>query len=168
MLEYSARRVLPALQPIHMVLGRGSAMPKAVTLCTISAILLLSLFFFFGCSGGDKAASASANVNVRVSDPSTCSGPTGPFSHIYVTITDVQISASNSDSGWIDLTPSLSENPQQIDLLGQVNNQCFLRTLGATTALQPGSYQQIRIMLADNSTAVASNVCGGTANCVMM
>jgi len=97
-------------------------MPKAVILCTISAILVLSLFFFFGCSSGDKAASAAANVNVRVSDPATCSGPNGAFSHIYVTITDVQISASNSDSGWIDLTPSLSQNPQQIDLLGQANN----------------------------------------------
>jgi len=143
-------------------------MPKAVRLCTISAILLLPLFFFFGCSGGDKAAPAGANVNVRISDPATCSGPAGAFSHIYVTITDVRISASNGDSGWIDLTPSLAQNPQQIDLLGQANNQCFLATLGATTALQPGSYQQIRIMLADNSTAVANNVCGGTANCVMI
>jgi len=143
-------------------------MPKAVRLCTISAILLLSLFLFFGCSGSDKSAPAGANVNIRISDPSTCSGPTGAFSHIYVTITDVQISASNGDSGWIDLTPSLSQNPQQIDLLGQANNQCFLATLGATTALQPGSYQQIRIMLADNSTPVVNNVCGGTANCVMM
>ena len=143
-------------------------MPKAVRLCTISAILLLPLFFFFGCSGGDKAAPAGANVNVRISDPATCSGPAGAFSHIYVTITDVRISASNGDSGWIDLTPSLAQNPQQIDLLGQANNQCFLATLGATTALQPGSYQQIRIMLADNSTAVANNVCGATANCVMI
>ena len=143
-------------------------MPKAVTLCIISAILLLSLFFFLGCSGGAKSASAGAQVNVRVSDPATCSGPTRAFSHIYITITDVRISASNGDSGWIDLTPSLSENPQQVDLLGQANNQCFLATLGATTALQPGSYQQIRIMLADNSAAVANNVCGGTANCVMM
>jgi hypothetical protein len=36
------------------------------------------------------------------------------------------------------------------------------------TALQPGNYQQIRVMLASNSTAVANNVCGSAANCVML
>jgi len=34
--------------------------------------------------------------------------------------------------------------------------------------LQPGSYQQIRIMLASNATVVANNVCGSSANCVML
>jgi len=89
-----------------------------------------------------------------------------------VTITDVQInakaSAGNNDSGWIDLTPSLAQSPQQVDLLGQGNNQCFLATLGATTALQPGSYQQIRIMLASDATVVANNLCGSSTNCVML
>jgi Domain of unknown function (DUF4382) len=111
-------------------------------------------------------------VNVRVSDPATCSGPKGTFSHIYATITDVQINASanagNNDSGWIDLTPSLAQNPQQVDLLGQASNQCFLATLGDPTALQPGSYQQIRIMLASNGTVAVNNACGTTANCVML
>jgi hypothetical protein len=145
-------------------------MPKAASLCTISLVLLPAILFFSGCSGGKPSSSGtSANVNVRVSDPATCSGPKGAFSHVYVTITDVQISASgNSDAGWIDLTPTLSQNPQQVDLLGQANDQCFLATLGATTALQAGSYQQIRILLASNSTVVPNNVCGATANCLMM
>ena len=111
-------------------------------------------------------------VNVTVSDPATCSAPQGAFSHIYVTITDVQINASasagDSDPGWIDLTPSLQQNPQQVDLLGQANNQCFLAMLGSTSELQPGSYQQIRIVLASNSTTVTNNQCGSTANCVML
>jgi len=89
-----------------------------------------------------------------------------------VTITDVQIhasgSAGNSDSGWIDLTPSLSQSPQQVDLLGQASDQCFLATLGTTTALQPGSYQQIRIILASNAMVIANNVCGSSANCLML
>jgi len=107
-----------------------------------------------------------------MSDPPTCSSPSGPFAHIYVTITDVKIHASASagpnDPGWVDLTPSLSSSPQQIDLLAQANNQCFLATLGSTTELQPGSYQQIRIYLAANNASVASNKCGSTANCVML
>jgi hypothetical protein len=149
-------------------------MRQIAIFCTLAVTLLICAFFLFGCSSGKSVinTSSSAMVNVRVSDPATCSGPHGSFSHIYVTITDVQINASadagNNDPGWIDLTPSLSQNPQQVDLLGQASNQCFLATLGATTALQPGSYQQIRIMLASSSATVAGNVCGSVANCVML
>ena len=133
-------------------------MHKTAVICTSAIALFVSVFFLFSCSSNKSASSSGTTVNIRVSDPATCSGPQGAFSHIYVTVTDVQINASasagNSDSGWIDLTPSLSQNPQQIDLLGQANNQCFLATLGATTALQPGSYQQIRINLASNSCGI--------------
>lgn len=144
-------------------------MPGAASVRLFSLLLFFSALLLTACSNsGKQSTTSTANVNVRVSDPATCSGPKGAFSHIYVTITDVQISASGSDSGWIDLTPALAQNPQQVDLLGEANNQCFLATLGATTALQPGSYQQIRIVLADNSTVVANNLCGSSANCVMM
>ena len=148
-------------------------MSKAAPLCTLIVTLLVSAIVLSGCGNGKSSSATSmAFVNVRVSDPATCSGPTGPFSHIYVTITDVQINTSDSaganDSGWVDLTPTLSQNPQQVDLLGIANNQCFLATLGATTALQPGSYQQIRIVLASTSTVVANSVCGSSANCVML
>lgn len=142
--------------------------------CTVAAISLACALVLSGCSSNRKSSTptGSALVNVRISDPATCSGPNGAFTHIYVAITDVQINASanagNSDSGWIDLTPSLSQNPQQVDLLGQANNQCFLATLGASLALQPGSYQQIRIILASNSTVIANNLCGSSANCVML
>lgn len=154
---------------------RGSAMSKSAPYSTLSVALLVSALALTSCSNSMKSSSptsGNAFVNVRVSDPATCSGPQGAFSHIYVTIVDVQINSSagagNNDAGWIDLTPSLSQNPQQVDLLGVANNQCFLATLGATTALQPGTYEQIRITLANNSSVVANNVCGGTANCVML
>ncbi|HEY6967975.1 MAG TPA: DUF4382 domain-containing protein [Candidatus Angelobacter sp.] len=114
----------------------------------------------------------NAMVSVTVSDPATCSGPSGQFSHIFVTITDAQINSSSSagpnDSGWIDLTPNLKQNPMQVDLLAQANNQCFLATLGSTTEIQPGNFQQIRIILASNNTTVSGNKCGSTANCVML
>jgi hypothetical protein len=144
-------------------------MRRSALLISFVCALVLS-----GCSSNGKSSTPNggAFVNIRVSDPATCSGPKGAFSHIYVTITDLQIngtaSAGNNDSGWIDLTPSLSQSPQQVDLLGQASNQCFLATLGATTALQPGSYQQIRIVLAGNATVIANNVCGSSANCVML
>ena len=152
----------------------GSAMPKRAVFCTLALGLMISGLFSSSCSNhrGTHSPSSNAMVNVRISDPATCSGRKGTFSHIYVTITDVQINASanpgDNDPGWIDLTPSLAQNPQQVDLLGQANNQCFLATLGDTTALQPGSYQQIRILLASDSTVVVNNACGASANCVML
>jgi hypothetical protein len=151
-------------------------MRRSALFCIFALILLVWTLVVSGCSSSSSEKPSTTNggafVNVRVSDPSTCSGPKGAFSHIYVTITDVQINASasagNNDSGWIDLTPSLTQSPQQVDLLGQATNQCFLATLGATTALQAGSYQQIRIMLASNATVIANNICGSSANCVML
>ncbi len=111
-------------------------------------------------------------VAVSISDPATCAGPDGPFAHVYVTITDVQANisstAGDNDSGWKDLTPNLSSNPKQIDLLGQANNQCFLATLGDAQQLQAGNYQQIRLILADNSVNIPNNLCTNSANCVVL
>ncbi len=125
-------------------------MRRVAVSCTLAVSLVVAaMLFLSGCSGkssSSMSAGTAATVNVTVSDPATCSGPQGPFSHIFVTITDVQINASASagdnDPGWIDLTPKLSQNPQQVDLLGQANDQCFLAMLGSSTELQPGSYQQ--------------------------
>lgn len=126
-------------------------------------------------SSGTSSSSGMGMVNTHLSDPATCEVPSGPFSHVYVTITDVQASTSATDSatgsGWTDLTPSLSKSPQQIDLLGQANNQCFLATLGDAQELQAGSYQQIRLILAANSTSasISNNACGNSAaNCVVL
>ena len=136
--------------------------------------ILLSALGVISCSNGsnDTPASTSGMASVSISDPATCAGPNGPFAHVYVTITDVRAntsaSAGDNDSGWTDLTPGLSSQPKQIDLLGQANNQCFLATLGDAQQLQAGNYQQIRIILADNSTTVANNLCGTSTNCVML
>src|SRR5215472_12153252 len=108
--------------------GRGSAMHRSTQFCMFVVIWIVCALVVSGCSSSGKSptTNAGAFVNVRVSDPATCSSPKGAFSHIYVTITDVQINASasagNNDSGWIDLTPSLAQSPQQVDLLGQANN----------------------------------------------
>jgi hypothetical protein len=139
--------------------------------------LVLAGISIAACSSGGSgsstpAAPAMASATVMLSDPATCSGPTGPFAHVYVTITDVQANVSSSagdgDSGWTDLTPGLSSQPKQIDLLGQANNQCFLATLGDAQQLQAGVYQQIRLILADNSATVTNNACGNSTNCVVL
>src|SRR5512146_2922524 len=139
----------------------------------VSLIILFSIataIFLVSCGSGSKSAQP-ASVTVHISDPATCAAPNGPFSHVYVTISDVLIhqsaNAGANDAGWVDLTPSLKNAPVQVDLLGLASNQCFLATLGST-GIQPGTYQQIRVMLAENGASVAGNKCGGTANCVML
>jgi uncharacterized protein DUF4382 len=139
--------------------------------------LLLAVAGVVACGGSSSGttgttSSAPGMAQVMLSDPATCAGPSGPFAHVYVTITDVQANtnsnAGDNDTGWSDLTPGLSSQPKQIDLLGQANNQCFLATLGATQQLQAGTYQQIRLILADNGATVSNNLCGSSANCVVL
>ena len=145
---------------------------------SFSILAFLSLaaltMFVVACSSTMTTSTGSGmgQVSVMVSDPATCQSPSGPFSHVFVTITDVQANisatAGDNDMGWTDLTPNLSKAPIQVDLLGQATNGCFLATLGDKMQLQPGSYQQIRIILADNSATVTNNACGSSANCVVL
>jgi hypothetical protein len=141
-------------------------------------VLALSLLFVAAlvvaaCSGANiSTASGMGTVKVMLSDPATCQAPNGPFSHVYVTIADVRVhmnsSAGAGDGGWVDLTPDLSKNPKQVDLLGLANSSCFLASLGAPMELQAGTYQQIRVILAANNATVTGNVCGSSTNCVML
>jgi hypothetical protein len=129
-------------------------------------------FFLLSCGSGKNSTMMTATaVNVSISDPATCGAPSGQFSHIFVTITDVMIhqsaTAGPNDAGWVDLTPNLKSAPMQTDLLGLASNQCFLAMLGST-GIQPGTFQQIRVILADNSATVEGNKCGSTLNCVML
>lgn len=132
----------------------------------------------FGCNSSSNTVVATpqaTTVKTTISDPAACQAPNGEFAHVYVTVTDVEVStnadAGPGDSSFVDLTPTLKAGaPMQIDLLGQANNNCFLASLGSTTELPAGNYQQIRIMIAPDSAAgsVTQNACGSFANCVVL
>src|SRR5215472_18449512 len=135
--------------------------------------LLVAAIIAAGCGGSNS--SQPGLLNLSVSDPPTCSAPSGPYSHVFVTVTDVKIhtsaSAGANDSGFIDLTPNLKNNPQQVDLLAQASTECFLATLGSKVTIPAGTYQQIRVFLAPDGTSVANNQCasaGNVANCVVL
>ena len=137
----------------------------------LAAVIAAAALVLLSCSGGGGSSSTKmATVQVSLSDPATCAAPQGPFSHIYVTVTDVLIhqsaTAPDNDPGWVDLTPNLKQNPVQVDLLAG-SNQCFLAQLGSN-GIPPGSYQQIRILLADGSVTVNNNKCSSSVNCVML
>ena len=150
-------------------------MKRSFSLIAAFAALSLIAALLLASCGGSGSSTVSlvqkGTVNVTLSDPPTCASSTGgAFTSIFVTIKDVQIHTSSSagpnDPGWVDLTPNLSSKPQQIDLLGQANNQCFLASLGSGTQIQAGTYQQIRIIL--SSTPITGDQCGGAANCVKL
>lgn len=138
--------------------------------------LVIAAILAAGCGSTNSSTTQSGIVNLTVSDPPTCSAPSGPFSHVFVTVTDVKIhtsaSAGANDSGFIDLTPNLKNSPQQVDLLAQASTECFLATLGSKVAIPAGTYQQIRVFLAPDGTSVANNQCGSepgnVANCVVL
>lgn len=138
-----------------------------------SGLLLAVAAVIVACGSGTmNTASGMGTVTVMLSDPATCQAPNGPYSHVYVTITDVQANVSSTDNSmdgtWVDLTPNLSKKPKQVDLLGLSNTSCFLATLGDPMELQAGTYQQLRVILASNSASVSGNMCGSATNCVML
>ncbi len=158
-------------------------MRKTAVLLAIATIAVF-VMFMAACGGGGnhQQAPQMATVKVSVSDPPTCgSAQGGDYDAIYVAIQDVQIhtsaTAGDNDPGWVDLTPNLKAGaPMQVNLLGIRDNQCFLAMLNQNssgqnsgTSIQPGQYQQIRIILADNTATAPGDKCfGAGANCVML
>lgn len=151
-------------------------MQKLLPFCGGLLVLAIAIS---GCNGSNNMTrlAQASGVAVHISDPTTCSARNnGSFSSVFITISDVRIhtspSAGPNDGGWVDLTPNLKNAPVQVDLLALTDSTCFLATLGDKTEIQPGTYQQIRLILADNSQAsniVDGNKCpvGTGVNCVV-
>jgi uncharacterized protein DUF4382 len=144
----------------------GFAVVGLALLCGVAAVL-------GGCGSSSTPPPPNFGfVNTGVSDPPTCLAPNGPYSHVFVTVTDVQASTStdpNANSGFVDLTPGLK--PTQIDLLGSPNGVCLLAALGSNVQVPAGTYEQFRVILLANNQAsqVTNNQCGPTAaNCVVL
>lgn len=131
-----------------------------------------------GNGGGTSGVSPSTTGSVvtSISDPPTCLAPAGPFSNVWITITQVRAHLSSSagpnDSGWVNLV-DFRTNPTQIDLLNLSSTACILAQLASTSGIPPGRYQQIRLHLLTNTPPTGqaiptSNHCGGNGfNCVV-
>jgi hypothetical protein len=128
----------------------------------------------FAQSGSGGGSGTGPTIQITISDPTTCAYPYGPYSHIYLAVSDVQAStnalAPPGDTSFVDLTPQLKTAPVQVDLLAGASSGCFLAVLGSTTSMPPGSYAQIRLILAADAQAgsIGNNQCGaGVSNCVV-
>ncbi len=137
---------------------------------------LVALGFLISCGGGSTpppTSTTTGTVTTSIGDPSTCSPPNGPYQAVWVTITKVTAhingDASPSDSGWQTLV-DLTGSPMQVELfsLQQTSLTCVLKSLGSTTGLPPGNYQQIRVYLLANDNPVSGNACASVSanNCV--
>jgi Domain of unknown function (DUF4382) len=124
-------------------------------LCVLSIPALLA-----GCGGGGGGggSTSSGTLHVQMTDAPACG-----FDHVYVTVDKVRVNASSSagdnDAGWTDVALS---TPQKVDLLSLTNG--VLTDLGSAP-LPAGQYQQVRLVLAQNSgnTLANSVVVSGTA-----
>jgi hypothetical protein len=136
---------------------------------TLAVAIVAAVAILASCGSSSSSSPQTGFVTTVVSDPPTCKGPSGPYDHVWVTVTDVQIHSS-SGGNWVDLTPGLQ--PTQVDLLAEPSTECFLAMLGSKTELQAGTYEQIRINLADHGTKLQQNQCGSGAsapvNCVVL
>ena len=139
----------------------------------LPVVASISLMVLTGCGSGtqNSTSSMTGQVTTIISDPPTC---TAQYSNVWVTVTKVvahiSSDAGSSDSGWVTLV-DLTNSPMQIDLLSLASTACTLKTLGSTTGLPPGKYQQIRLILLANDATGATpspNACGsGGFNCVV-
>ncbi len=153
------------------------------TAFALSLALSFAVAAIISCGGSTTASSnpTTGTIKTYLSDPPTCSSlggsSSGEYDHVYVTVTKVEASISDtSNSGWQTLV-DLTNSPQQVDLLtlNPTATQGFCGTLYllGSKALPPGKYQQIRLILLANNTPPSSgpsdNACGtGNGwNCVV-
>lgn len=153
---------------------------RKIGLTAAAICALVGLAVIISCGGGHSSGGGgfggmtNGTVATNLSDPATCQAPTGPYSHVFVTVTDVKGStnanAGDNDSSFVDLTPNLAANPVQVDLLGKASSQCFLAQLGSNVSIPAGNYEQFRVILLSNTanTPVANNQCNGGFNCIVL
>jgi hypothetical protein len=101
-----------------------------------------------GCGSGGGSSTPTGTVTTSLSDPAPC---TNQYSHVWVTISDVQAQTSpDATGGFTDLTPGLAATPMQIDLMNLAATECTLEKLGSSSGIPAGKYQQIRLVLMPN------------------
>jgi len=117
---------------------------------TITISLMFLFAMFYGCKDSPTApANENAGLKIYLTDSPAS------FDAVYITVTKVEVnknvSASNSDSGWI----TLNSTPKTYNLLTLRNGAEAV--LGDTT-LVTGQYNQIRLIIGSGSYVVLNGV----------
>ena len=120
-------------------------------------------------SGGGVGSTTTGQVALTMIDPPTCASPRFAFSHIYVSVSSVQLNtvagADQTTGNWVEAAPALATSPKQIDLFnfGTIGNLSNNGVVEVAT----GTYKTARLILAPNNAIVPANQCGTSANCVV-
>src|SRR5258706_8336445 len=134
-----------------MTAKRNTATLATRALRWIGALGCAAVLAACGGGGGGGSVAGEGMLRVALTDAPSCG-----YDHVWVTIEKVSVnqssSASDTDAGWTDLTLSPA---RRVDLLALTNG--VLEELG-TTPLATGSYSQIRLVLASNSSIGTSTV----------
>ncbi|HEU4375389.1 MAG TPA: DUF4382 domain-containing protein, partial [Telluria sp.] len=110
-----------------------------------------------GGGGGDSGSSTTPSTTMGTLAVSMTDAPACGFDQVNVTVNKVRVNqsatASDTDGGWTDITLSPAK---KINLLNLTNG--VLEALGQT-ALAPGHYSQLRLVLdANTGTGLANSV----------
>ncbi len=109
------------------------------------------------CGGGGGGSPATGTVRMSMID-AQCG-----YKNVFVNVREVRIQSSptagDNDAGWI--TIPVPNGPKQIDLLSLTNGT--LLDLGGAT-VQAGTYEQLRLVLADTGNEVVMDDVGGTVH----
>jgi len=110
------------------------------TLCWVGMCLIAA--GLAACGGGSDSGGQQGTLKLAMTDTPGCG-----YDHVYVTVVKIRVhqsaAAGTNDAGWSELAIP----PRRIDLLGLTNG--VLQELGSLP-LPAGTYQQIRLVLADN------------------
>ena len=129
------------------------------TLSLLASLSTAGLLAACGGGGGSDNTNAAGSLSVSLTDAPSCG-----FDAVYVTVNNVRVNksatAADGDGGWTDIPLSPA---RKIDLLTLTNGA--LDTLGVT-ALDSGTYTQLRLVLDGNSPNPLANsvIVSGTKN----
>ncbi len=119
-------------------------------LCALAVAAAFGLAACGGGSGGGTSAPA-AMINAQVTD-----APTKDFDHVWVTVREFRLHQSNdvpaNDPNWQSFPLS---TPMTLDLASLYNGN--LASLFAGQPVQPGTYQQIRLVLVSDNAPLTNS-----------
>jgi hypothetical protein len=111
-----------------------------------AAVAVATLLAACGGGGGGVGSGGTGTLSVAMTDAPACG-----YDHVYVTVDRVRVNqdggAGDNAQGWSEIVLA---TPKRIDLLNLTNG--VLEELGQTS-LPAGRYNQLRLVLADNTGA---------------
>lgn len=153
---------------------------RLLVAAAVGAFALSGGFGVIGAGVANAASSGSATVHFSNASARSAACKANNIQAIFITVSDVKGHTSGKGGGWHDFTPTLSQEPFQVNLLDsgaedsekQFTNtdDCLLASVGDDNGIPPGKYQQLRVLVDVSGNPPADNACASLGpnvfNCV--